>query len=447
MSNVLIVDCDPKRTMLFKINLLSKFDLNIYEKQDLDGAINLIESVNDFDLIICCDSNDSKSLCKAISQFLIKNFLPFPMVALTDNKIEYDRCLTFSNQINYEIIFDEIFQLIDVDSKLKILNDFIPVPLAYFKSALDQVQMADIYLRIKNGNEPSVFLKRLHKGERFEFADLDRYANSNLTDFYVAKEQFSDFKKSANLFLKEALENKDLSYLEKHYAEHATYAITQEMILNLGVDLETIELVQKNIEAMTKSIGDKGACASFLKSLNTNKESYLYNHVFLMSMLLTKVVDKFEWSTASVKEKFLYAAYFHDITLNIEKLAKINSNSELIDNELSSYDIKRINSHAFDAASIVEKLIQVPMGVSTIIREHHGSRNGYGFSEDLNLSITPLSMIFIVVETFVSKFIELPDKFSQESITSILDHLRFQFNKSTYQEAFTHLNKIVFNNN
>jgi hypothetical protein len=159
--------------------------------------------------------------------------------------------------------------------------------------------------------------------------------------------------------------------------------------------------------------------------------------------LLNKVVENKSWATTTIKEKLTYVAFFHDLSIQSDHLAIIHSEEELAHSNLSALEKKLVINHANESAKIIEKFSYLPMGVATVVREHHGAKYGNGFTNILNSNIAPLSMVFIVIEDFVQGYLKLTDT-NSESVASILQKMEEKFNKGTYLETVVILKNLIF---
>ena len=101
-------------------------------------------------------------------------------------------------------------------------------------------------------------------------------------------------------------------------------------------------------------------------------------------------------------------------------------------------------NHAMNSAKMVEKFPNVPAGVTTVIKEHHGTKNGVGFADGLNTTISPLSQMFIVVEDFVDSFLKSPNPTGSQ-IAEIFEKLEARYNKLTYQQTLKALMSMLQN--
>ena len=113
--------------------------------------------------------------------------------------------------------------------------------------------------------------------------------------------------------------------------------------------------------------------------------------------------------------------------------------------KLSSDNKNIINNHALQSSLIIERFPKVPTGTDIIIKEHHGSKSGIGLPDSLSISISPLSMMFIVVEHFVGEFLKIKGNPTNENIKDIFTILEKRYNKLTYLQTFVALQNMTLN--
>jgi HD-GYP domain-containing protein (c-di-GMP phosphodiesterase class II) len=304
----------------------------------------------------------------------------------------------------------------------------------------------DFYLRIKQNAEDFQFVKKLLKNELFSQEDIEKFKKFRLEFLYVTKEQYSDFLKFAvNLAFSSNVNNEKVNLKDLDYSYH----LAAKSLFLMGITEENINLVKQNIEIMDKAISKEGALAEYFKLINSNQMSYNYAHSYLISIFMSKVAQAFTWDSKSIREKIIYIAYFHDISLPNEHLAKIHSQDDILSinkskaEGLSDREIEKINYHAINSSLILDQFPEVPIGVSQIVKEHHGEKNGIGFNENMNITLQPLSILFVVVEDFVSKFLDMKNP-SIDDIKSMLQKLKTKYNQGNYKKSVEAIEKYLF---
>ena len=196
---------------------------------------------------------------------------------------------------------------------------------------------------------------------------------------------------------------------------------------------------------MVTSLGEKNALADYLKMLKQNKLSYAYSHAYLSSLLFNKILKNFEWESAAVREKVMYICFFHDISLKTDTQMQITTLDELEKSNLSRPEKDMVMNHALLSAGMLDKFPKVPIGVGVILKEYHGIKTGYGFREGLSIGLSPLSMMFVVVEDFVSEFLKIQGVPSKDQVVDIFTKLEKVYNKVTYAQTIIALQNSILN--
>src|SRR5690606_12585819 len=128
--------------------------------------------------------------------------------------------------------------------------------------------------------------------------------------------------------------------------------------------------------------------------------SYLFKHTQILTYICLHIIKNIDWGNAEQEEKISFIAFFHDIALEKDEHAEIKTTIELKKANFPLAERQLIEKHAQLAAEFVSKFPHAPMGADQIIRQHHGTLNGIGFSEHWGNNISPISIVFIVAEEF-----------------------------------------------
>ena len=163
----------------------------------------------------------------------------------------------------------------------------------------------------------------------------------------------------------------------------------------------------------------------------------MYKHVHLCALVSHAILDRLEWGNQDHKEKICFVSFFHDICISSDQLEKISSNEELDNTELTAQEYELVNTHALQAGDLALKMGQsLPFGADEIIRQHHASSNGLGFSESISQQISPLAQVFIVAEEYVHNIMEQIEEHGKFNKETALTQLNLKFNRP-------HLKKIM----
>ena len=158
------------------------------------------------------------------------------------------------------------------------------------------------------------------------------------------------------------------------------------------------ERVEKILESVKKSPRLKSLFASM--RVDRNQDAYLVNHVGVLINIATAICVNLEWNTDKTLEKFVYAAYLHDIALaQRTDLARISGFEELqkLEETLSPQEFKFVLEHPNIAANTIAELNDIPPDVEVMVRQHHELPKGNGFPAKItHQKIAPLTAVFII---------------------------------------------------
>lgn len=174
--------------------------------------------------------------------------------------------------------------------------------------------------------------------------------------------------------------------------------------------------VNKVMEGVRKNTKLKELFAKM--KIDRSTDNYILAHIGMLINISTGICIQLEWNTDKTLEKFVYAAYLHDMALaERPDLARINSNEELEDlkTTLSEYDYKLVLEHPNIADRSLEDISEIPPDVAMIIKQHHELPKGTGFPAKVPFQkISPLSTVFIVAHDLTDHILANP-QWSMES--------------------------------
>ena len=207
---------------------------------------------------------------------------------------------------------------------------------------------------------------------------------------------------------------------------HEDLIIRIKSILETGSDLEEIPDIEcalpfpiPQLEQKVSKIMDQVRKSSKLKQLfaemkvDRSGDNFIMAHIGMLINISTGICIKMEWNTDKTLEKFVYAAYLHDMALSSRPdLAKIHGSTfelDLIKDKLSASDFKLVLEHPNIAAKKIEEITEIPPDVELIVRQHHELPKENGFPNKLSFSkITPLSSVFITAHDLTHFILDNP---------------------------------------
>jgi response regulator RpfG family c-di-GMP phosphodiesterase len=156
--------------------------------------------------------------------------------------------------------------------------------------------------------------------------------------------------------------------------------------------------VSKILDQVRKSSNMKQLFSQL--KIDRSESQYNLTHVGMIINISTAICMELEWSSDKTLEKFVYAAYLHDMAISDRpEFAKLNTFESLEDkrNELTAEEYKIILEHPNIAGNTVVGMREIPADVEAMLRQHHELPNGKGYpSKCTHQKITPLTSVFIV---------------------------------------------------
>jgi hypothetical protein len=446
MHQVLLIEQNSDLSKVIKLNMMKAYDFEVIEKQTVSDAIDLIEILPDISLIIIRDVFYVDLKVKDLVEFLQNSQSKIPLLIIGNDDHKYKNAHLLDAGLSWKVLVDIAGKILGVspftDYRQSNL-EYVPIPIIYFMNIHETSIGCDVYIRVRKSESEFQYIKRLNSKDYFERTDIEKYQQSGLKEFFIPNEHFPQFVNYVSDKLTLQLSDKKMQTADKLQLGSEVFEVTLDRIHSLGIDDRTVELVTESIKTMQSTLGSDNALSSYLNLLMQNKLGFNYAHSYLTCLLLHKIIKNFDWESNLVRDKITYISYFHDIGLLNEEYVKIHSQEELENLAISTDQKNIVLGHALKSSEIVEKFPQIPMGVGPLIREHHGIKSGVGFATSLSIALSPLSMMFIVVEHFVHEFLKIPGVPTKVQLDAILKKLEGTYTKVTYAQTLLALQNTI----
>ena len=169
------------------------------------------------------------------------------------------------------------------------------------------------------------------------------------------------------------------------------------------------------VNKMLDQVRKTSKLKNLFKSLKIDRTpgSFAQARIGLIINISVGISAKLDWSSDKTLEKFVYAAYLHDMALaGRADLALISSLEQLesMKSTLSEEDYKLVLDHPNIAANTIEDYKEISTDVVAILRQHHELPYGNGFPAKISYNkITPLATIFIVAMDLAEYILHEPN--------------------------------------
>lgn len=439
---VLIFDNNEFLADLYQQNLRVYANCNCTVASDLKDAYLQLQTDDSYQVLVVKEKIGDTAAAKLMISFLKKNGKELPVIVFQGEKLaeQYENVTSIEKNTDVRSLVRTIAKQFKVTAqqmnKLQV-SEFFPFPLKLFFPNIKYG--LKIYLE-KEPGKYGVFKKPDQELSRKE---MQQMRTMGITRLYVDALDRLKFVNETSEILTKSLEKDNLSVPERVAMTQVAFDIVSDLASKVGIDQHTYELAQASIGSMQKIVKSMPDLDSLIDELLKNESSYRYKHSLMICLVGTRIIEILKWGNQDQINKLSFVAFFHDITLGSDELAKIHSMGQLkkAAERLSEDQVFKIKSHALDAAKLVSMYPKFPMGADTIIKQHHGSKSGVGFDK-ISLNISPLSIIFIMAEEWVALTLDSHEKGIKLSKDKCVQHLAKKYNLPRFKEYFYALNQL-----
>lgn len=449
MKNVIISTESAELSEILSQNLDYELKAELFSLKDLQQLSQWITQSKNLDLVIL--NEDTIETREAVKK--LKQINPSPRIHIyTDHADEHtgqDIEIFPKKDFNIESVVENALTTLDpsgAKSRAEI-PDYVPFSINYFYNISSF--MSDIFIKLKK-RDVEQFVKRINAHEEIDREALEKYENSGLNFFYIKKVFRFQFINQAVGDSIDELKKAHVSELAKQgdqdhppqektilNAADESYHLTAEMLLDMGITENTIKITKASIASMKQTLKNMDTITPLLERLLKEKVSYAYKRTHMTTMFSIEVLKRVDWFSKDqlpqLIEQLVYAGFLHDILLTEEKLLRVHSKLELYQADLSEQEKKLVLNHANMTSTLIQKYPKAPNHVDVIVKQHHGTSNGVGFSENLNTSLPKMVIILMVAEKLVMKLLDF--KRGEDKLGQVLKDLEEEFSLPTYKKV------------
>lgn len=434
----LIVHNDNKYTDLLSAELNRIFPGEIHVKENSQEARAIIELLDNFHFVICQDATEKETTADKIIGFLAENdeLTLRPNVIVLGQKVKPNNVITpmilptkvkaaaiahiIKTQQSYQSNIDKIEEQ---ESK-----EYIPIPVRLLEYV--PTPPTDIYLKLKKDGEER-YLKRYNRDETFEVVDLQSLISKGLKNIYILKEHKKDFYVVLDKRMAELAKKHPSQFIsESDLENYAFYTLN-----NIGLSKSSLEVAQEAARESQKRLLENNSFQKTLKEVLGNEKLGLKQLkskcLILLAHTMIKNHPKLAGTTAL--QHITNAAFFHDVLLS-DNYSLIRSQGELDSLYLKETDNVLIDQHAAKAAKDLEKYDSISSEVIRIVKQHHGTLDGKGFTRSIDPHLGPLSLCFLLAEEIAVEI--LTSEKGNLNISSVLEDIYEYYEEDSRIEEY-----------
>jgi HD-GYP domain-containing protein (c-di-GMP phosphodiesterase class II) len=429
VSQVILIEENPNLRDLLSINLKTFVGAEVIPRSNSSEVIDLLNILPNVDLIITQPSVQDDQTAHEILDYITQSNLEVGLIINGQTDIKpNENLVVIEEENNWEEIISTAAKILGVTQETldkRVLPEYIPIEIHYFLP-LD-TSCCDVFIRIKKSPTEYQFIKRIHSGDTYSKSLVQKYIEQGLKFFYVPKDYQNNFTNFVSDHLSKKLDDDNFETIDEQIELLSqSYNIALKEITKLGFNSATIQLTDSIVNSMIASTKKSPEVNTVLHKVINSKSGYLYQHGHMTSIVSSEIAKNLGKNDDDTFKKLAYASFFKDISfVDNEELAKITTFEELEQSDINDEDWDLVFNHALDGALLIRKHPESPIDVDTIIKYHHGSQNGKGFST-LNVSKLPeIARIFIIATEFVKELMSFKEKGGKP--TPIVENLYKKF--------------------
>ncbi|MBT7610141.1 MAG: hypothetical protein HN576_10310 [Bacteriovoracaceae bacterium] len=413
MSQIILIEPNDNLREILSLNLQTYLGCSVIIRDSAEDAIELMLLLPEIDLIISRNIISNENSAEILIKYISENDYGCNLIILGEFRHHLDsHFVNIKNHLDWEETIATTARLLSIDENLlknKIEPEFIPIPIDYFLPIKHSA--CDVFIRIKKSVDQFQYVKRIHSGDNFSKAMILKYIDQGLRHFYISKEDHIHFTNHVSDQLINKLEQEHVGSDDHLKLLADAHHITLNEVKLLGFNSATVQLTDAIISDIEKILDTTPEISKLLKKIVNTKTNYLYQHSHMTSLLAGEIVKHMNVDNSHHVRVVAFASLFKDIFLvDHPELAKISSFSELEDQDLPDEDWELVFNHAHDASILINKYKDAPEGIDEVLKTHHGSQNGKGYSMAHVERLGTLEQIFIVCCEFVREILIFKEK-------------------------------------
>lgn len=436
MKLILLVENNAQLNQFYKLNLQTWVGVKLVESQSAEDACQLMDQNPNISLVITKARIGKEQTAEIINKYISFNRPEISQIVIGASSLDASNATHLPTGLDIKPLVQTTAKLLDVTAKdmaeLQV-PQYYSIPISYFEFLKRTV--TDVYIKDESGS----FQLALTEYDDFAEGLIDSYIKNQTEYLFVNKQDRLKFVSNVTQELVAKIDLNDLDDNEQIQAAESNQSLLQQKLIRLGITEETVSLAQKNLKSVMNNVKKFPRLKKLMAKLLANKASYLFKHIQILTFIGTEIMGHIDWGNDEQKEKIAFIAFFHDIVLENDEQALIRSNQELKRANMDQSQKDLVNKHAQMAAELISKYPHAPMGVDTIIRQHHGINHGLGFSDTYGGNLSPMAVVFIIAEEFTGEILKSDNKLD---IPAIITNLREKYTTQRFKKIIDAFEKV-----
>lgn len=434
---VLYIENDPNIRDLYQMKLEADFQAEVSEAETEEEALKLLQKDSNWQMVLIDIALLNKS-GSTIYQFILDNSLNIPFIIISDRDLrDYKGLENFrkehpGNRLIQRPINEKVFKTV-LESSLADTNkitgnfynpngfntsptEYTPVRIRNF-TRFNSLP-CEVFIKLSEDK----FLKLINANDIYSSEVINKYIEKKVAFLFVRS---NDYQVLADTGIRTLLELYDRKPKGEDIQKLQLMAIEDlhHKIAEFNVDQEVVQLTKKTVETSIDVIKRFRNVADLLSKIK-NHGDYIYDHSLKLSYLCIAIAKRTEWNSDNTCFKLSLAAMMHDMTLNNNHLARIESLDDPALKNFSEEEREAFLHHPSNASKLIRENKFLPSDIDFIVLEHHERPDGKGFPRGLSKNrISSLGCVFILAHQFLNIMERLGGEYTHTNLGIAFDEL------------------------
>jgi hypothetical protein len=425
---------------LYCLNLKVYVNAQFIVFQTFEDVLNALKNNSpDLMLIGLEDQDDPQDKMDRLDLVIGKKSSPPLSFVVGESKKRHKNFSIYDQTVPVKDVVSSIAKKMGITAKYMSeldLGEYYPIASRYILPGWQATK--DIFVK-NNKNEMELAIK---EGQMFTGDFLKKLGDDG--EIFCLSSKRLDVINSFISNIKSQLESKNLSVKERSIQTNFAFEMVSESVGQIGLPGTIIQLAKstiKSIDSVAKSSPSiKKLYDEFLKDTNSIRFKKSVITTYLGQFMLADQT----WNNPNITLQWSYLCFFHDILLTRDEYLFYSNDNEVKKSNLSDKEKELVLAHAQMAAQLLAQVKEAPVGIDMLVKQHHGSKMGNSLSET-SLSISPLCVIFILVEKYALFLLSDDEKIKDQTDALIfVDELEKKYPYPNFKKMLPLLRTIPF---
>ncbi len=440
---LMIVDDEPDLREVIILVIASSLKADFIEAGSGKEAISLLESSDSPINLIVSDFNMPNGNGATLAKYLTEKKLNIPFLLLSsDDRKKHEELLTGNLRSYLQKPFKNDDLRKCLETILKSINnieleeqEYVPVSL----STLQRLTTLSRPIYLLLGDKK--YIKVINPGSQFTLEVEERFSKKNITHLHVHRDDMgpllNEFRE--NVFTEMYFHSLKERSTEALKLSKSTVELIQIAAKSMNWSPEIVAMGNDNIRMIQNIVSVSPDIDNVFDWFSSEENNLGVSTGILLSYFLAALAKEMGITNERHLESLTMAGFFHDMMLDDYIIRNQDQfiNAMNLGSPVNKEYIEAIKNHTKGASEVLNKWVQCPKEVITLVEQHHELPDGSGFPQKLKGSqLHPLSGIFIVACSAMEVFIRTKDKSAVREHLAKLESLLLQEpTKAAYNAA------------